>query len=143
MSTEDTENTERRWIKGRFSLNRYSICLPSVATLSFSSLCPLCPLCSLCFLDHDRRTSLIRQFQRSRLARPLRKVKLMSQTSTTPELGQPQPETHKPAELLPADVHRVKTIMVNCYLVGMPGTTRWVLIDAGLPKHASKIIAAA
>src|SRR5687768_8771526 len=67
----------------------------------------------------------------------------MSQTSTPTELGQPQPETHKPAELLPADVHRVKTIMVNCYLVGMPGTTRWVLIDAGLPKHAGKIIAEA
>ena len=67
----------------------------------------------------------------------------MSTTPTTIDPQRPQTETHKPAELLPADVHRVKTMMVNCYLVGMPGTARWTLIDAGLPKNAKKIASAA
>ena len=33
--------------------------------------------------------------------------------------------------------------MVNLFLVGMPGTTNWVLVDAGLPKRAKRIANAA
>jgi glyoxylase-like metal-dependent hydrolase (beta-lactamase superfamily II) len=65
-------------------------------------------------------------------------------TSTVPETQQRLPEeTHQPAELLPADVHRIKTVLVNCYLVGMPGTTQWTLVDAGLPGKAKRIANAA
>jgi glyoxylase-like metal-dependent hydrolase (beta-lactamase superfamily II) len=64
-----------------------------------------------------------------------------SPTTLAPERNFSEP--HQPAELLPADVHRLKTTMVNLYLVGMPGTTKWVLIDAGLPRNAKKIASAA
>ncbi|MEZ0266088.1 MAG: MBL fold metallo-hydrolase [Phycisphaerae bacterium] len=41
---------------------------------------------------------------------------------------------------LPTDVHRLRTVLVNCYFVGTPGERDWVLVDAGIPMHAGKII---
>src|SRR5687768_7221270 len=70
----------------------------------------------------------------------------MSTTTSSPTTVRPDPrlaESHEPAELLPADVHRVRTLMVNLFLIGMPGTTNWVLVDGGLPKRAKRIANAA
>ena len=70
----------------------------------------------------------------------------MSTTTTSPTTLAPDLElskSHEPAELFPADVHRVRTMMVNLFLVGMPGTTDWVLVDAGLSRRAKRIANAA
>jgi glyoxylase-like metal-dependent hydrolase (beta-lactamase superfamily II) len=45
-------------------------------------------------------------------------------------------------EVLP-DIALFQTVMVNLYMVGHPGSSDWVLVDAGLPLFANKIIQAA
>jgi len=40
---------------------------------------------------------------------------------------------------LPSDVHRLCTVLVNCYFIGTPGERDWVLVDAGIPMHGGKI----
>ena len=49
------------------------------------------------------------------------------------------------ADLLPEDLERIHIVLVNAYLVGQPGAGDggWVLVDAGLPMAAPKIIRAA
>lgn len=37
------------------------------------------------------------------------------------------------------DVLGVKTAIVNLYLIGAPGSSHWVLVDAGMPGHAGMI----
>src|SRR5690349_13220099 len=39
------------------------------------------------------------------------------------------------------DVRMVETVLVNLYLVGTPGTSDWVLVDAGIPGFAQRIAA--
>jgi glyoxylase-like metal-dependent hydrolase (beta-lactamase superfamily II) len=48
-------------------------------------------------------------------------------------------------EQLPRDIERIHIVMVNAYMVGDPdaGSRDWVLVDAGLPFSASRIISAA
>jgi glyoxylase-like metal-dependent hydrolase (beta-lactamase superfamily II) len=40
-----------------------------------------------------------------------------------------------------SDIAGLQTVLVNLYFVGSP--RRWVLVDAGIPMHASRIVAAA
>jgi len=40
---------------------------------------------------------------------------------------------------LPSDVHRLCTVLVNCYFLGTPGERDWVLVDAGISMHGGKI----
>jgi glyoxylase-like metal-dependent hydrolase (beta-lactamase superfamily II) len=44
---------------------------------------------------------------------------------------------------LPSDIAMQTIVMVNVAFIGEPGTRDWVLVDAGLPMSASRILAAA
>ncbi|NGZ77939.1 MBL fold metallo-hydrolase [Saccharibacillus alkalitolerans] len=53
------------------------------------------------------------------------------------------PDASRPEGRLPEDVTYLRTMISNVVMVGMPGSGRWILVDAGMPGSESKILKAA
>src|SRR5687768_2066424 len=71
---------------------------------------------------------------------------------TAPRFRAFEARSHKALQTVPTEgpfydvapnVVGIKTGIANVFLVGAPGSSHWVLIDAGMPGSANKIIKAA
>lgn len=62
---------------------------------------------------------------------------------TTPEMKLETVPTHGRFFDVAADIVGIKTGISNVYLIGAPGSSHWVLVDAGMPGSANTIIEAA